>query len=96
MPVRVAGMEAFRQRCLGGPAGTAGELPGPAAPGDRPGGPEGNIDADPCCHSEDDSYCQYCDWAGACHFQDGRDGDHLHYILPVKAEEFWKSLEEES
>lgn len=57
---------------------------------------EGNIDADPCCHSEDDSYCQYCDWAGACHFQDGRDGDHLHYILPVKAEEFWKSLEEES
>ena len=55
-----------------------------------------NIDADPCCHSEDDSYCQYCDWAGACHFQDGRDGDHLHYILPVKAEEFWKSLEEES
>ena len=55
---------------------------------------QGNIDADPCCHSEDDSFCQYCDWAGACHFQDGRDGDRLHYILPVKAEEFWNSLEE--
>ncbi len=55
---------------------------------------DGNIDADPCCHSEDDSFCQYCDWAGACHFQDGRDGDHLHYILPVKQEEFWKQLEE--
>ena len=55
---------------------------------------QGNIDADPCCHSEDDSFCQYCDWADACHFQDGRDGDHLHYILPVKAEEFWKMLEE--
>ena len=55
---------------------------------------QGNIDADPCCHSEDDSFCQYCDWADACHFQDGRDGDHLHYILPVKAEEFWASLEE--
>ena len=55
---------------------------------------QGNIDADPCCHSEDDSFCKYCDWADACHFQDGRDGDHLHYILPVKAEEFWKMLEE--
>lgn len=56
---------------------------------------QGNIDADPCCHSEEDSYCQYCDWADACHFQDGRDGDHLHYILPVKAEAFWSMLEEE-
>ena len=55
---------------------------------------QGNIDADPCCHSEDDSFCKFCDWADACHFQDGRDGDHLHYILPVKAEEFWKMLEE--
>jgi len=55
---------------------------------------EGNIDADPCCHSEDDSFCKYCDWADACHFQDGRDGDHLHYILPVKAEDFWRELEE--
>ena len=55
---------------------------------------QGNIDADPCCHSEDDSFCQYCDWADACHFQDGREGDHLHYILPVKTEEFWASLEE--
>ncbi len=56
---------------------------------------DGNIDADPCCHSEEDSQCQYCDWADACHFQDGRDGDHLHYILPVKAEEFWNMLDEE-
>ncbi|WP_455582002.1 PD-(D/E)XK nuclease family protein [Dysosmobacter sp.] len=57
---------------------------------------DGNIDADPCCKSEEDSYCQYCDWAGACHFQDGRDGDHLHYILPVKPEEFWDQLDEET
>ena len=54
----------------------------------------GNIDADPCCHSEEDSQCRFCDWADACHFQDGRDGDHLHYILPVKAEDFWRELEE--
>ena len=56
---------------------------------------QGNIDADPCCRSEEDTACQFCDWADACHFQDGRDGDHLRYILPVKAEEFWAGLEDE-
>lgn len=54
---------------------------------------QGNIDADPCCHSEEDAPCQYCDWAPACHFQDGRDGDRFHYILPVKPEEFWREIE---
>lgn len=53
----------------------------------------GNIDADPCCHTEEDSPCRYCEWAPACHFQDGRDGDHLTYILPVKPEEFWREIE---
>ena len=54
----------------------------------------GNIDADPCCHSEEDSQCRFCDWAPACHFRDGQDRDHLRYILPVKPEEFWQELEE--
>ena len=54
----------------------------------------GRIDADPCCHTEEDSPCRYCDWAPACHFQDGRDGDHLNYILPIKPEEFWREVEE--
>ena len=57
---------------------------------------DGNIDADPCCRSEDDSFCKFCDWADACHFQDGRDGDHLHYILPVKPEDFWYQVEKET
>ena len=57
---------------------------------------QGNIDADPCCHNEDDRFCRFCDWANACHFQDGRDGDHLRYILPVKQEEFWALLDQES
>lgn len=56
---------------------------------------DGNIDADPCCHSEEDAYCRFCRWAPACHFEDGRDGDHLHYITPVKPEEFWQELEQE-
>lgn len=55
----------------------------------------GNIDADPWCRGENDSCCKYCQWAGACHFQDGRDGDCLRYILPVKAEDFWRMIEEE-
>ena len=55
---------------------------------------QGNIDADPWCRGEDDSCCKYCQWAGACHFQDGREGDHLRYILPVKAEDFWREIEE--
>lgn len=57
---------------------------------------QGNIDADPCCHSEEDSVCRFCDWADACHFQDGRDGDYLHYILPVKQEEFWALMDRET
>lgn len=57
---------------------------------------DGNIDADPCCRSEDDSVCQFCDWASACHFEDGRGGDHLRYILPVKREEFWEQVDRES
>lgn len=53
----------------------------------------GVIDADPCCHTEEDSPCRCCQWAPACHFQDGRDGDHLNVILPVKQDEFWREIE---
>jgi len=54
---------------------------------------QGNIDADPCCHTEEDSPCRHCDWAAACHFQDGRDSDRFNYILPVKPEEFWQEID---
>ena len=56
----------------------------------------GNIDADPCCHSEEDSQCRFCNWVSACQFRDGRDRDRLRYILPVKPEEFWRQVEEET
>jgi ATP-dependent helicase/nuclease subunit B len=56
----------------------------------------GNIDADPVCRSEEDSVCRFCDWAGACHFEDGRDRDHLHYLTPVKPEEFWRQVESDA
>ena len=56
---------------------------------------DGNIDADPCCKSEEDTPCRYCDWADACHFCDGKGGDHLRLIQSVKPDEFWKLLEKE-
>lgn len=56
---------------------------------------DGVIDADPCCHDENDSVCQYCDWAPACHFEDGRGGDRLRYIQKTTAAEFWQQMDEE-
>ena len=76
------------------PAGEAGHVCGQAAAPDLRELRSGNIDADPCCHSEEDSQCRFCDWASACQFRDGRDRDRLRYILPVKPEEFWQELEE--
>ncbi|WP_295763309.1 PD-(D/E)XK nuclease family protein [uncultured Oscillibacter sp.] len=54
---------------------------------------QGRIDADPCCHTEEDAPCRWCDWAPACHFRPGRDGDRFNFILPVKPEEFWQEIE---
>ena len=54
---------------------------------------QGNIDADPFWHSDDDNACRYCDYASACHFQEGRDGDRLNWLRPVQPEEFWQEVE---
>ena len=53
---------------------------------------DGNIDADPCCRSEEDVQCRFCPWVSACHFQDGRGGDRLHHITPLQPEEFWRQI----
>ena len=56
---------------------------------------DGNIDADPCCKNEEDTPCRYCDWASACHFADGKNGDRLRLIQPLRSDEFWKLMDEE-
>ena len=56
---------------------------------------DGNIDADPCCKNEEDTPCRYCDWASACHFADGKGGDRLRLIQPLRSDEFWKLMDEE-
>ena len=54
---------------------------------------DGDIDADPYGRSDEDRYCQFCDFAGACHFQDGRDGDRLRYVTGVQPDVFWRQIE---
>ena len=56
---------------------------------------DGNIDADPCGKTEEDVPCRYCNWASACHFVDGKNGESIRVIPHMNKEEFWTSLEEE-
>ena len=55
---------------------------------------EGVVDADPSCRNENDRPCAFCEFAGACHFEEGRGSDRLRFIQPITPEEFWKELRE--
>lgn len=55
---------------------------------------DGNIDADPCGRSESDSACTYCEFASACHFMDGDDGERMELIRPVTPAEFWSQIDQ--
>lgn len=54
----------------------------------------GNISADPCWRGEKQNACLYCQYADACHFEEGRGGDARRWLPSVKAEDFWRGLEE--
>ena len=53
----------------------------------------GNIDADPWARSEQDNACTYCEFAPACHFENGRGGDHIEYIRATGAEQLWEHVD---
>ena len=53
----------------------------------------GNIDADPYWRSQDVNACRWCDYAGACHFEECF-GDKKVWQKPVHAKEFWDKLDE--
>ncbi|MCI6255119.1 MAG: exodeoxyribonuclease V subunit gamma [Clostridiales bacterium] len=53
----------------------------------------GNIAADPFWRGPDHNACQWCDYAAACHFEEGRPGDRRRYLPTVKGEDFWRGLE---
>lgn len=54
---------------------------------------QGNIDADPCGRSENDSACTYCEFASACHFMEADDRDRMEVIRPVAPADFWAHVE---
>ena len=56
---------------------------------------DGNIDADPVFQTTVKGACDYCQWAGACHFQEGHGRDQRHYQEKMDEEEFWETLRKE-
>ena len=54
----------------------------------------GNITADPFWRGEEKNACRFCDYAAACHFEEGRGGDCRRWMGSMKSNEFWQKLEE--
>ena len=56
---------------------------------------QGNIAADPFWRGPEKNACRFCDYAAACHFEEGRGGDCRRWLPHVKIEEFWERVEQE-
>lgn len=54
----------------------------------------GDISADPFWRGPERNACRYCDYAAACHFEEGRGGDRRRWLPSVSAREFWENVEE--
>ena len=54
----------------------------------------GNIDADPYARTPQLSACTYCEFASACHFENGCGSDRMEYIKTTKNDEFWQHIDE--
>ena len=85
-----------RRRGYGGAAGAAGQYVEKLLHQITRELRQGNIDADPCWRGPQESACTYCDFASACHFQDGQAGDRLRPLKRVKADEFWEFVAHET
>ena len=55
----------------------------------------GNIAADPFWRGPEKNACRYCDYAAACHFEEGRGEDRRRWLPSVGAQEFWAQVEKE-
>ena len=55
----------------------------------------GNIAADPFWRGPDHNACQWCEYAAACHFEEGRGGDRRRFLPTVRGEEFWQAVAKE-
>ena len=52
----------------------------------------GNIAADPFWRGQEHNACQWCDYAEACHFEEGHGGDCRRWLPSVTGEEFWQAV----
>lgn len=55
----------------------------------------GVIDADPYWRGPEKNACLYCDYAAACHFEDGNGNDRRRYFPSIDGEHFWDFIEQE-
>ena len=53
----------------------------------------GSIAADPFWRGPEKNACLYCDYAAACHFEEGRGGDCRRYLPNLDSKAFWASIE---
>jgi ATP-dependent helicase/nuclease subunit B len=53
----------------------------------------GNIAADPYWRGPEKNACLYCDYAQACHFEEGRGDDRRRWLPPLDGTAFWDALE---
>ena len=56
---------------------------------------EGNIAADPFWRGPEHNACQWCAYAAACHFEEGKGGDRKRWLPAVKGEAFWEAVAQE-
>ena len=56
----------------------------------------GNIAADPFWRGPEKNACRFCDYAAACHFEEGRGGDCRRWLPNMSSKEFWENIEVET
>ncbi|MGI5962641.1 MAG: PD-(D/E)XK nuclease family protein [Lawsonibacter sp.] len=54
----------------------------------------GTISADPFWRGPEKNACRFCEYAAACHFEEGRGEDQKRWFASVHAPEFWSELSE--
>lgn len=55
----------------------------------------GNITADPFWRGAEKNACRFCEYASACHFEEGRGGDCRRWAATISPSRFWEQLEDE-
>ena len=55
----------------------------------------GNVMADPFWRGPEHNACRFCDYAEACHFEEGRGGDCRRWAEKLGRVDFWKNIDSE-